>query len=189
MNVKQAIDNRRAYRSLEHVEITEELICDLAECAQLSASCFNNQPWKYVFVFDSKVLKEMHKALFPGNEWARDASMIIAVFSKKEDDCVIRDREYFLFDTGMATEALILRAIELGLVAHPIAGYNPKETRKILGIIDDYNVITLIIVGKHSKKISPILTDKQIETENKRPERIPLEKFVYINKYGGKLKI
>ena len=189
MNVKQAINNRRAYRSLEHIEITEDLICDLAECAQLSASCFNNQPWKYVFVNDPNVLKEMHKALSPGNEWAKDASMIIAVFSKKEDDCVIRDREYFLFDVGLATGSIILRAIELGLVAHPIAGYSPMETRRILGIIDDYNVITLIIVGKHSKKISTILTDKQIEAENKRPERIPLDKFVYINNYGKKLKI
>lgn len=189
MNVKQAIDNRRAYRSLEHVEITEDLIRDLAECAQLSASCFNNQPWKYVFVYDPNVLKEMHKALSPGNEWAKDASMIIAAFSKKEDDCVIRDREYFLFDVGLATESIILRAIELGLVAHPIAGYSPMEIRRILGIIDDYNVITLIIVGKHSKKISTILTDKQIEAENERPERISLDKFVYVNKYGKKLKI
>jgi len=95
MDVKQAIIKRRAYRSLEPVEITEELIYDLAECAQLSASCFNNQPWRYVFVYNPKVLKEMHDALSPGNEWARDASMIIAVFSKKEDDCIIRDREYY----------------------------------------------------------------------------------------------
>jgi nitroreductase len=125
----------------------------------------------------------MHDTLSPGNVWAKYASMIIAVFSKKEDDCVINDREYFLFDTGMATGSLILRAIELGLVAHPIAGFSPKKTREILSIPDDYNVITLIIVGKHSKKINPILSDKQVEAEKKRPERIPLDKFVYINMY------
>ena len=184
MGVKQAIIKRRAYRSLEPVEITEELIYDLAECAQLSASCFNNQPWRYVFVNNPKVLKVLHEVLSPGNEWANDASMIIAVFSKKEGDCVIHDREYYLFDTGMATASLILRATELGLVAHPIAGYSPKKTREILGIPDDYNVITLVIVGKRSQKINPILSDKQTEAENKRPERIPLDKFVYINKYG-----
>jgi nitroreductase len=186
MDVKQAIIKRRAFRSLEPVEITKELIYDLAKCAQLSASCFNNQPWRYVFVYDPEVLKEMHAALSPGNEWARDASMIIVVFSKKDDDCVIRDREYYLFDTGMATGYIILRATELGLVAHPIAGYSPKKTREILGIPDDHNVITLVIIGKHSEKINPILSDKQVEAENKRPERIPLDKFVYINKYKGK---
>ncbi|MHA1157008.1 MAG: nitroreductase family protein, partial [Candidatus Heimdallarchaeota archaeon] len=96
MNVKQAIVGRRAYRSLEPVEITEEIIYDLAECARLSASCFNNQPWRYIFVNNSEVLKEMHEAFSSGNKWAENASMIIVVFSKKELDCMIRDREYYL---------------------------------------------------------------------------------------------
>ena len=61
-----------------------------------------------------------------------------------------------------------------------------KKTREILSIPNDHKVITLIIVGKHSKKISPILSDKQVEAETKRPERIPLDKFVYINKFKEK---
>ena len=183
MDVKNSIINRRAYRSLEPVEIREELIYDLAECAQLSASCLNNQPWQYIFIYDSKVLMEMHKALSIGNEWARAASMIIAVFSKKEDDCVILDREYYLFDTGMATGSLILRATEIGLVAHPIAGYSPKKTREILGIPDKYDVIALVIVGKHSKNIDNSLSDKQIKAEKERPERKDIDDFVYINRY------
>ncbi|MDH7517474.1 MAG: nitroreductase family protein [Candidatus Thermoplasmatota archaeon] len=53
MNVKEAIVKRRAYRSLEPVEISIDLIKDLAECAQLTASCFNNQPW-HMFLFTIK---------------------------------------------------------------------------------------------------------------------------------------
>jgi nitroreductase len=112
--------------------------------------------------------------------------MIIAVFSKKEDDCIIHDREYYLFDIGMATAFLILRATELGLVAHPIAGYSPKKTREILGIPDKYNLITLVIVGKKSYKINPVLSDKQKEAEKKRPLRYELDEFIYHNKYNEK---
>lgn len=130
MNVKEAIEKRRAYRSLEPAPVDENLIKDLAECAWLFCSCFNNQPWRYIFVYDKEVLKEMHSALSPGNEWSRAASMIIAVFSKPELDCIIKDRKYYLFDTGMATAAIILRATELGLVAHPIAGYSPRKQRR-----------------------------------------------------------
>jgi nitroreductase len=83
----------------------------------------------------------------------------------------------------MATAAIILRATELGLVAHPIAGYSPKKTRQILGIPEEMEVITLVIVGKHSDAISPVLSEKQIEAEKTRPERLPLEKFVYRNRY------
>lgn len=184
MDVKEAIGKRRAYRSLLPTKITNELITDLAECAQITASCFNNQPWKYVFVFKKEVLNKMHEALSSGNEWAKKASMIITVLGKKEDDCVIYDRIYYRFDIGMATEAMILRATELGLVAHPIAGYSPKKTREILGIHKDIDVITLVIVGKKSNKINPTLNDKQINAEKKRPERKHIKEFIFHNYYG-----
>jgi nitroreductase len=183
MEVKEAILKRRAYRSFEPVEITEELIRDLAGCTQLSASCNNNQPWRFVFVYDPEMLKKMHDALSRGNEWVHRASMIIAVLSKKEYDCVIGERVYHQFDTGMATAFLILRATELGLVAHPIAGFSPKKTREILGIPEDLEVITLVNVGKHSTNVNPVLSEKQIAQEKQRPERFPLEKFVYLNRY------
>lgn len=186
MDVKQAISARRAFRSFEPVEITKDLVYDLAECAQLAASCFNNQPWKYIFVYEKETLKHLHEALSQGNEWAQKASMIIVVIGKKEDDCVIRDREYYLFDIGMATAHLILRATELGYVAHPIAGYSPKKTREILGIPDEYNVVTLIIFSKHSDKINPVMSEKQIKDEKQRPLRKPLDDFVFIDKYGEK---
>jgi nitroreductase len=50
MNVEEAIKKRRAYRSLEAIEVTEELIFRLAEVAQIAPSCFNKQPWNFVFV-------------------------------------------------------------------------------------------------------------------------------------------
>ena len=183
MDVKEAIGKRRAFRSLTPVKITENLIKDLAESAQLSASCFNNQPWRYVFVYEPEMLKKMHEALSSGNEWAQKASMIIVVLGKQEDDCVIHDRINYSFHIAMATMAIILRATELGLVAHPIAGYSPKKTREILGIPENIDVITLVIVGKHSDKIDPVLSEKQVEAEKERPERIPIDDFVYMNRY------
>ena len=185
MDVKEAIQKRRAYRSLAPVKIKKEFIDDLAECAQITASCYNNQPWQYVFVYEPEMLKKMHDTLSSGNEWAYKASMIIVVLGKKEDDCVIYDRIYYRFDIGMATEAMILRATELGFVAHPIAGYSPKKTRAIIGVSDDVDVITLVIVGKHSDKINPVMSEKQIKNERKRPERKPISDFIFHNKYGG----
>jgi len=183
MEVHEVIKNRRAYRSLKPVKITQNLIHDLASAAQLSASCFNNQPWRYIFIYEPSKLKQMFNVLSSGNKWATHASMIIAVLSKKDYDCVIYDRVYYHFDTGMATAFLILRATELGLVAHPIAGYSPKKTREVLGIPDELEVVTLVIVGKKSQTINPELSEKQQKDEDKRPERLPLEKFVYHNTY------
>jgi nitroreductase len=184
MDVKDAIDKRRAYRSLEHVEISEELVKDLAETASLSPSCFNYQPWRYVFVTDRDMLLKMQDVMSKGNEWTALGSMIIAVFSKPEFDCRIKEREYNLFDTGMATAFMILRATELGLVAHPIAGFSPKKAKTMLGIPDDMTLLTLIIVGKKKEDMDPLLSDKQMEIEDKRPERKAFEEFAFIDKFS-----
>ena len=186
MNVIEAIERRRAYRSLEAVRITDELIEDLAGSAQLAPSCFNYQPWKFVFVYDEEMLVKMREALSKGNEWVYAASLIIAVFGKREDDCNTQGREYYLFDIGQASAFLQLRATELGLVAHPIAGFSESKVKEILGIPDEYKVITLINVGKKSDKISPALSEKQIEWEKNRPERKRLQKFIFKNRFSFK---
>jgi nitroreductase len=183
LDVKQAILARRAYRSLDSVEITSDLIKDLAESAQLAPSCNNNQPWRFVFVYDPEMLKKLHATFDKGNEWMRASSMIIAVVSNRQYDCIVKDRIYYNFDTGMSVGFLILRASELGLVAHPVAGYNEESVKEVLGISKDMVVITLINVGKHSSTISPALSEKQKLGEKQRPERFPLEKFVYVNSY------
>lgn len=183
MDVIEAINKRRAYRSLKPVIITEDLIRDLARCAVLAPSCFNNQPSRFIFVYEPEALRDLHSALSKGNEWAHAASMIVVVFSKKEDDCIIKDREYHQFDCGLATAFLLLRATELGLVAHPIAGFSPRKTKEILEIPDEYEVITLIMIGEHSEAISSDLSEKQVEWEKKRPERFPFEKLAHLNRF------
>jgi len=185
MELHEIILKRRAYRSFEPVKITEELIHDLAEHAKLSPSCNNSQPWRYIFVHDPEVLKDIKGTMSKNNDWTGLGSMIIAVFTKPELDCVIKDRVYCLFDTGMATAFLILRAWDLGLVAHPIAGFDPAKVKAILKIPDNMTLVTLVIIGKKKEAIDPVLTPKQAAQEKERPERFPFEKFAYINKFTG----
>lgn len=186
MDLNNIIDKRRAYRALVPVEIDKVLIEDLAKSAQLAASCYNHQPWNFVFIYEKQVLKDFYEVLSKGNSWARESSMIIAVFSKKELDCVVKEREYYLFDTGMASAHLILRATELGLVAHPIAGFNESMAKEKLGIPDELRLITLIIIGKHAEDPARILEGKKLELELNRPERKELDKFIFYNKYKKK---
>ena len=185
MDVIEAINTRRAYRSLAPAPITEELVRDLARCAQLAPSCNNNQPARFVFVWEPAMLEKMKAVFSKGNVWCHADSMVVAVCAEKESDCLIHDREYYLFDTGLATAFLILRATELGLVAHPIAGYSPKAVRAVLGIPDTMQVIALVNVGKHADTISPVLSEKQAYEETHRPERLPPEQVAFFNHYHG----
>jgi nitroreductase len=183
VDVTQAIHERRAYRSLDPVEVGEDLVNDLARHARLAPTCFNNQPARFVFVWDKAVLEGLRPAFNKGNVWCHAASLVVAVCAEKETDCVIRDREYYLFDSGMQTALLILRATELGLVAHPIAGYDPDKVRQTLGIPAEMQVITLVVIGRHSAAVSPVLSEKQVEQEKNRPERLPLEQVAFHNRW------
>ncbi len=175
MDVKQAIRERRSYRAIKDFEVTEGLVNDLAEAASLAPSCYNNQPWRYLFVYESEKLEALYSALADANSWAKDGGMLIAVFGKKEDDCVVNQREYYSFDIGLATSNLMLRATELGLVTHAMAGYDEQEAKEILGISDDMELITLIAVGKHDKDSA------KAKKEAERPERLPLSEIAYKN--------
>lgn len=186
MNVKEAIKVRRAFRSLEFIEVSDELVKDLAKKAQITPSCANKQPWRFIFVREKEQLGRLFTTLMEGNKWVEKASMIIAVFSKPKNDCIIKERLYYLFDTGMATAFIILRATELGLVAHPIAGFDEERAKEILEIPGEMRLITLVIIGKHSQTLNPVLSENMKLGEKQRPPRKKLEEFIFLNSYNNK---
>ena len=186
MNVKNAIEKRRAYRSFYPIEISAKLVKRLAEVAQIAPSCANQQPRRFIFVHDQNKLKEVFTTLSKGNKWVERASMIIAVFSKPENDCIIGERQYYLFDTGMATAFIILQATELGLIAHPIAGFKETKAKEILKIPIEMRVIALVVIGKLSKNINPVLSEAMKLGEKQRPPRKKLEDLVFVNSYDNK---
>lgn len=188
MDVKDAIESRRAYRSLDPIEINKDLIDDLAKVAQIAPSCNNNQPWRFIFVYEKEQLQRLFTTLTPHNKWIKNASMMVAVFSTPKYDCVIKERKYYLFDIGLAVAFILLRATELGLVAHPIAGFNEEKAKEILGIPKEMRLITFINIGKHSETINPMLSENMKLGEKKRPPRKDLSEIIYINEYGNRLK-
>jgi nitroreductase len=108
----------------------------------------------------------------------------VAVFSKEGDDCMVKGRNYHQFDTGMAVGFLLLRATELGLVAHPFAGYREKAVKGILDIPEEYQLIALVAVGKKAEVLHDLLNEDQKVNESKRTERKTFEEFAHIDRYG-----
>ena len=183
--VAEAIRVRRAHRMLIPQPIGNEHMRALAEAAMLSASCFNNQPWNFVFCSSKESLDGIKNALPKGNAWATRASAIIIVASKAEDDCRLSDRrEYHLFDCGLAVGQLLLRATDLGFVAHPIAGYDPGKVRLAAGIPDEYIVVALIVCGYHGTDDS-LLSNQQRESEKSRPARKALGDNFHRDRWGA----
>ncbi len=184
MNVKEAIESRRAYRALETASLDSEAVEELGKAAQLAPSCFNKQPWRFVFISGSQRLEEFHSVLSEQNSWAKNAPLIIAVITEPSLDCRLKDgREYSFFDTGIASGFIMLRATELGLVAHPMAGYNQAEAKAVLGIPEEMTLISLIAVGVHAENYEELLESDSLKAEAERPVRKDLSEFISADQY------
>lgn len=192
MNITEAIEKRKSYRSFKKDPIERDKIEEIVEAAGLAPSCFNNQPWRYVVVDQKEDLEKLYPALAEGNYWMKLAPVIVAILSKKDFDCVIKERVYHQFDTGMATGFMLLKAQEMGIHSHLIAGYSPSKTREILGIPKDMEVISLMALGYLSEKVPEELSKKHRDAdkamlEGKRTERYPKERILHYNGYNPKM--
>ena len=183
MELKDAMEKRRAQRALALVDIDDGTVRELTKAASIAPSCFNNQPWRFVLVREREQLERLKATLTKGNAWAQRASMMIAVHSEPSLDCDAQGSKYYLFDTGMAVAFLLLRATDLGLLAHPISGFDHAQAKAVLGIPEVNELFALIIVGKHTDDWS-MLKDWQLEREKERPERLPLEKIASMERFS-----
>lgn len=176
-----SIESRRARRAITSQPIDHETLTQLLQAAHLAPSCANNQPWRFVIVEDEAVLDRVKEHLTGGNYWAKVSSAIVAVASRVDLDCQIPDgREYYLFGCGMAAMNLMLQATELGLFAHPIAGFKSKPIKKILNIPEDFTLIALIILG-HPTQAHGRLSEKHRGEETAPRDRLPLPDVVSWN--------
>ncbi len=181
--INPLIEARRAKRALSTDPVSAEEVELLIRAAHLAPSCFNNQPWRFIVIDDPQTLAAVKETMPTGNYWTAPAPVIIAVASQRDLDCTLSDnRDYFLFGCGMAVGNLMIQATQMDLVAHPIAGYNPVGVKEILGIPEEYTLITLVIVGR-SGDVSP-LSDQHREIELGPRDRKPLSEVMARNHFA-----
>jgi nitroreductase len=145
------LQKRRATRAIDTEPLPMGVMEEILEAARLTPSCFNNQPWRFLFIYSDDALEKGRKALTGGNtKWANHAPLLIVASSNPENDCQPKDgRAYDKFDTGMAAMNLMLSATHLGLVARPMAGWDPKVIKEEFGehIESGDEPIVMIAVG------------------------------------------
>ena len=174
---KDLLQARRAYRALLPAPVPRSHQLIMAQAASLAPSCFNHQPWKFLFISGEHSLSLWQEALTDGNYWAKRASLAVVVYTDDEWDCVIKKRRYASFDTGMAAFSLILTATELGYVAHPIAGFSPSKIAKQFHIDPQPDFMACIVIGKKTEDLS-VLEERHHKEEKERPPRKDFDEFV-----------
>lgn len=149
--VIELLENRQATRSIAPEPLDEDVIGELIEAARLAPSCFNNQPWRYLFLTSEQARAKGRQVLSDGNRpWAGRAPLLVIGHTRQQDDCVIKDRRYHQFDLGLSVMNIMLAATEHGLVARPMAGFSPQQARELFDLTDGIQPLVMLAIGKPS---------------------------------------
>jgi len=160
-----------------HISIVESLI----EAARWAPSCANKQPWRMV-VAQGASLSAVKEALAKGNDWAAQAPVIIAFASKPALACQITGRDYFPLDIGLAVENMLLQGTHLGLVMHPIAGFDEGKVKLALHVPEQYRIYNLVVAGFPGDP--QLADDRTLEKEAQPRVRLPLAQVVSYGRWS-----
>ncbi|MGC8902191.1 MAG: redoxin domain-containing protein [Fervidobacterium sp.] len=173
--ISDNIQVRRAFRGIRSEPIIDEDLRKLIQAAHLAPSCMNRQPWRFIVVKSKEKLKQLHETLSDGNYWMKKAPALIIVYTRNDLGCQLSDeRNYAIFDTGTAVGLMLTQATQMGLVAHPVAGYDPLKVKQIFDI--DGIVLTIIAIGYWGN--FELLNEKHKGLENGERIRLPIDEVV-----------
>jgi nitroreductase len=156
MTLKELVLKTRSYRRFdESHQIDIKLIEDLIDLARLSASGANRQPLKYL-IYNTP---EECKKVFPYLAWAgyltewpgpdkgeRPTAYIVILGDKSITDV-------FGVDHGIASQSIMLGAVEAGLGGCIIASIKRQELSEELNIPDRFEVLVVLALGKPVEKV------------------------------------
>lgn len=180
--INELMQRRWSPRAFEEGRSVErEKVLTMLEAARWAPSCFNDQPRQFL-VFDgsdSGALERARACLTAGNAWALKAPMLILSVARETFEQNGKPNRWAQHDTGLATENLLLQAVELGLAAHPMAGYDADRARSEFGIPVGFTPIAMIAIGYPYRARLDDLDEKLRAKELAARERKPIGEIAF----------
>jgi len=149
------IKNRSYRRYYEDHQVSRETLLELIDLARLSPSSMNLQPLRYIIVNTP----ERCELIFRNVTWAsylkdwggpkegERPSAYIIVLAEKDLS------KNYLIDAGLATQSILLGAVERGLGGCIMGSLNRDNVRKLFNIPDKYEIIYAIAIGKPKETV------------------------------------
>ena len=131
--------------------VSRESLEALLEAARWAPSCYGDEPWRFIVwdrFRDETAWQQAFECLGEWNQkWARTAPVLLlsaadSVFTKND-----KPNRWGQHDTGAAGENLCLQAVALGLMAHPMGGFDADKARRVFGIPERFTPMAMIAVG------------------------------------------
>ena len=162
--------DRWSPRSFDSHPLDDRQIAALFEAARWAPSCFNEQPWVFIYAGTERDREGLGSLLSERNRlWAPRAPLLAVLVARRHFGASKRENRHAAFDAGAAWMSLALQARRLGLYAHAMAGFDGDRAYDVLKLSrEDFLVMAIIAVGR--RKSPPDLPDDlmKAETPNER---------------------
>jgi nitroreductase len=178
-----AIEQRWSPRAFDPVaEVSPEQVRVLLEAARWAASHGNTQPARFLLGFrGDDTHTRVLGTLRPKNQaWARHASVLLigAVVTSDERGPLPNT----VYGLGLAVQNLVLQAVDLGLVAHQVGGFDKDAVRAGFGLPDDAEPVVAIAVG-YLGDVADLPEELRVRETRPRRRR-PLTETVFSGTWG-----
>jgi nitroreductase len=183
--INKLMEFRWSPRSMSPEPVDKETILTLLESARWSASAFNEQPWRFVVGFhgDETFEKLLSTMVEFNQKWAKNASALVLNIYKKTFIHNETPNATALYDLGQAVSAYALEAVNQGLVAHQMSGYDAKKADELFGLPDDFASVTITAIGHLN--MPDALPEELFKIELQNRLRKNLETLVFTDKFNG----
>jgi nitroreductase len=175
----ELIISRQSDRKYSDRNIEKDKLDRIVEAGRMAPSACNAQPWKFIIVNDPELVLKVADAasakLIGMNSFVAQAPVIIVIVREKSNmsskvGATIKNKDYSLFDIGIATENICLQAKAEGIGSCIIGWFDEKMIRKLLEI-------------PRSKRVELLITLGYSLSEQREKRRKPAEEKVSYNKY------
>jgi nitroreductase len=183
--VHELIRKRWSPRAFSAQEVSPEDLRILFQAAEWAASCFNEQPWRFIVATrtDQPDWNQLLDCLVEVNQtWAKHAPVLMLTAAKRTFTQTGKPNYHSLHDTGMALANLLLQAASMGLAAHAMAGFDRAKARTAFNIPEDYVVGASVAIGHWGDPAS--LPAKLQAAEIAPRTRKPLSDIVFSGGWG-----
>jgi nitroreductase len=123
----------------------------LFEAARWAPSCFNEQPWLFLYASSEEDRALFLSCLVEFNrKWAGRAPVLAFVLAKKRFAKTGEPNRWAPFDAGAAWVSLALQARKSGLFAHAMAGFDEALAHEVLKVPkDEYDIMAAVAIGHY----------------------------------------
>lgn len=174
--IHEIIAKRWSPRALDASKpVSREHLHSLMEAARWAPSCFGDEPWRYIVwdrFSDEDSWQKAYECLVPGNQsWCKNAPVLMISIADTLFEYNDSPNRFGQYDTGAASENLVLQAAALGLAAHQMGGFDPEKARKTFSIPERYVCMSMIAVGHPASPdiLDEALRQKELEERSRKP--------------------